>query len=73
MFPIYYLPTIVDLTNITLRYHNFRETTGGEVLEWFGIVLLMRFVEYASRRDLWKEVQDDDDLLPPQQFSRFMA
>ena len=52
MFPHKHLSQIVALTNICFLAKNERLTTPGEVIKFFGILLLMSRWELGSRRDL---------------------
>ena len=53
MFPPDHLVEIISLTNIKLRAMGEKETTKGEIVKFFGVIVLgTRFV-FASRRDLW--------------------
>jgi len=63
MFPIKELNHIVALTNENLRHRNGQEgnnnvvlhrpTTAGEILKFFGIVILATRFEFGRRSDLW--------------------
>ena len=53
MFPPDQLAEMVRLTNKKLRAANRRETTRGEILKFFGIVVLCTCFEFQSRENLW--------------------
>jgi hypothetical protein len=52
MFPLPHLNNIVRLTNSELTTLNKRETTAGEVLKFFGILILISN-EFSARASLW--------------------
>jgi serine/threonine protein kinase len=53
MFPLPHLNNIVRLTNSELTTLNKRETTAGEVLKFFGILILISKFEFSARASLW--------------------
>ena len=53
MFPPDHLIHIVSLTNIQLRSGGHEETTKGEVLNFFGVIILGSQFVFGSRKDLW--------------------
>ena len=53
MFPPEQLNLIIQLTNKNLRKQGQRETTKGEIVCFFGIIILGTKFEFGSRRDLW--------------------
>ena len=54
MFPPEQLNEMTRLTNINLQKQKFITTTKGEVLKWFGLLILGTRYEFSSRHDLWK-------------------
>ena len=65
IFPPDHFITIVNLTNIRLRIAGHQETTKGEVIKFFGVVILgTRFV-FGNRRDLWSTSSVSPLLDPP--------
>ena len=63
VFPTHYLPTIVQLTNEQLardldkRFKN-QPVSQEELINFFGIVLLIPRLSEMERRDLWSEVPE---------------
>jgi hypothetical protein len=55
-FPKEHLPEIVRLTNIELESNRLKTTTCGEVLKYFGVLLLATQFEFSSRATLWQTV-----------------
>ena len=53
MFPPEQLKLIVRLTNINLTNNNKQLLTTGELLKFFGVVLLMTKYEFTARASLW--------------------
>ena len=53
MFPNTYLGKIVEITSHELEQKVRRRTTGGEILRFFGIIILMTRMKFSSRRSLW--------------------
>ena len=53
MFPPAQLVQCTILTNIVLKKEKLKETTTGEILIFFGIIILMSKFELCKRRDLW--------------------
>ncbi len=53
MFPLPHLNNIVRLTNSELTTLDKRETTAGEVLKFFGILILISKFEFSARASLW--------------------
>lgn len=52
-FPKIQLDEMVLHTNEVLEAKHKKLTTIGEILKWFGVVLLATRYEFGSRRDLW--------------------
>ena len=44
------------LINIELRGDKIKETTTGEVLKYFGILIILSKFEFNKRRDLWSNI-----------------
>ena len=44
------------LTNIALRRDKLNETTTGEVLKYFGILIILSKFKFIKRRDLWSNL-----------------
>jgi hypothetical protein len=53
MFPHKHLQVIVILTNEGLRQNELEPISIGELLKYFGILVLMTRFEFGPRRDLW--------------------
>jgi Transposase IS4 len=53
MFPPNYLVEIVNLTNQQLTIASEKTTTKGEIVKFFGVILLITRFEFNSRSDLW--------------------
>jgi hypothetical protein len=53
MFPPKQLSAIVRLTNAELHLRDLQATTTGEILKWFGIIILMTKFEFGKRASLW--------------------
>ena len=53
MFPPEALTVIVNETNKQLRSKRIRETTAGEIIIFFGVMILMSRYEFGERRGLW--------------------
>ena len=53
MFPLEHLGLIVNHTNKKLNNRGLPVTSRGEVLRYFGILLLMNRYQFGNRRDLW--------------------
>jgi hypothetical protein len=56
---------MVRLTNIQLHLKELALTTKGEVLKWFGIVILMTKFEFSKRATLWQTVANSKYLPAP--------
>lgn len=67
-----HLALIVSLTNSNLRDKNDAETTAGEVLKFFGILVLMTRFKFHSRRDL-RAAKNKQKLIPTPLFGHFMS
>ena len=55
MFPLEHLGVIVRLTNVSLCHTKKTKTTEGEILKFFGILILVTRFEFGKKRDLWKK------------------
>ena len=53
MFPPAQLIQCTVLTNKVLKKEKLKETTTGEILKCFGIIILLSKFEFCKRRDLW--------------------
>ena len=53
VFPKAQLKLMVEETSILLSASGYPRTTKGEILKWFGILLLITRFEFGDRRDLW--------------------
>jgi hypothetical protein len=56
MFPQKQLVSMVDLTNYELAKLELNATNTSELLELFGVLILMTFFEFTSRASLWSSV-----------------
>ena len=65
MFPPTQLQHIINLTNRNLRKEGRRETSKGEIVKFFGIIILGTKFEFASRRDLWETASKSKYIDPP--------
>ena len=53
MFPPEHLTRIIAMTNEQLRSKERKEITKGELLKFFGVIILGTRLEFGSRSDLW--------------------
>jgi hypothetical protein len=53
MFPPSELQLILRLTNSQLRSAGLKETTKGEILKFFGVIILATRFEFGDRASLW--------------------
>ena len=65
MFPPDHLIHIINLTNRKLRTANYHETSKGEIVKFFGIIVLSTRFVFGRRRDLWKEKSPSRLIDPP--------
>ena len=72
MFPMVFLSTIVQNTNKKLCSSCIRPTTAGELLKFFGVLILMTRFTFGPRRELWRR-DSKHRYVPPAHFGRFMA
>ena len=54
MFPMQFLPFVVSMTNEKLQEQNQNKVTEGEVLKFFGVLILVTRFEFGRKQDLWK-------------------
>ena len=67
MFPPQQLQHIINLTNKNLRKQGLRATTKGEIIKYFGIIILGTRFEFKARRDLWN-VRSKSRFIDPPRF-----
>ena len=65
MFPPDHLIHIINLTNRKLRTANYLETSKGEIVKFFGIIILSTRFVFGRRRDLWKAKSASRLIDPP--------
>ena len=65
MFPPQQLQHIINLTNTNLRKEGQRDTTKGEIVKFFGIIILGTRFEFRARRDLWNTTSKSEFIDPP--------
>ena len=53
MFPPNHFIKTIALTNVRLEAKGNEDTTKGELVKFFGIIILGSRYEFGSRRDLW--------------------
>ena len=53
MFPPNHLIKIIALTNVRLETKGHEDITKGELVKFFGIIILGSRYEFGSRRDIW--------------------
>ena len=53
-FPLEYLPVIVRLTKKEMENKPYRPVTPGEILKFFGTLVLVKKFSFSNRRDLWR-------------------
>jgi Transposase IS4 len=59
-FPPQAMSNIIALTNKKLRDDDLQEMEMGELLKFFGVLILITQFEFNSPRDLWKPVSDNN-------------
>jgi Transposase IS4 len=69
IFPPDALMRIVTLTSEKLREKGKQATTGGEILKFFGILILGTQYEFGCRADLWS-TSSRNTLFDPPAFER---
>ena len=72
MMPVTHLARIVELTNDNLLDRSSSPTTTGEILRFFGVLVLMKRVQFGNRRDLWRR-DSGCEYLPSYNFGKVMA
>ena len=65
MCPRAQLTHIVQLTNRNLRKQGQRATTKGEIVWFFGVIILGRSYEFGARKDLWETTSNSRLMDPP--------
>ena len=53
MFPPNHLIKIIALTNVILEAKGHEDITKGDLVKFFGIIIIGSRYEFGSRRDLW--------------------
>ena len=53
VFPMGFLSTIVSYSHYELEKRNLKPTSLGEILKYFGVIVLMSRFEFSGRRALW--------------------
>jgi len=53
-FPMKYLAQMVDMTNENLSHRKEAGITCGEVMTFFGVLILMMMFEFGVRKNFWK-------------------
>lgn len=71
MFPMKHLEVIKRLTNVKLQERDIRTVTSGELLRFFGLLILLTRFNVSSRRDLWKKTSSK--YIPTPDFGRIMS
>ena len=72
MFPQDHLTAITELTNVKLEKGNLLRTTAGEILRFFGVLILMSRFEFSSRRSLWS-TESVSKYVPLPQFGKIIS
>lgn len=72
MFPQEHLALMVSYTNDAMQSRGLRLTTRGEILKFFGVLILMTRIEFGSRRSLWSS-QLSSKYLPKLQFGNIIS
>jgi len=72
MFPQKHLTRMVEWTNQNLEKRSARPVTGGEVLRFFGMLILMTRFEFSNRRSLWSK-KSDFKYVPAPRFGKMMS
>ncbi len=65
MFPPYQLSLMVRLTNEQLKRNNREPTTGGEIIKFFGMLVLITKFEFSRRASLWSKTSIHEFEPPP--------
>lgn len=72
MFPLQHLDAVLQMTNQKLVTKDFAMTTKGEIIRFFGALLLCTRFKFGSRRDLWK-IDSHHKYLRGPNFGRFIS
>ena len=73
VFPMRHFTAIVSWTDANLQKKGVEVlTSAGEVLKFFGVIILMTRFEFSKRRDLWK-TESSFKYKPVAKFGRFIA
>ena len=72
MFPQEYLSKVVSWTTAKLKKKWKNNTTTGELLKFFGTLILISNCKFGSRRDLWKK-KSPCKYLPAYNFGKIMS
>lgn len=72
MFPVDYLSKLVRWTNFKLQKKRIAGTTSGEVLKFFGALILMTRTKFGARRELWRS-RSASKYLPLHDFSKVIS
>ena len=72
MFPLEHLNVITTLTSINLERRGRKGTTPGEILKFFGVLVLLTRFEFSRRRDLWRTTSRTQ-YIPAACFGKAMA
>ena len=71
MFPVSHLQKIVSMTNTNLEVQGKQPTSCGEILRFFGLLIMMTRHEYGNRRNLWNTTNKYKYIAAPN-FTRIM-
>ena len=71
MFPMSHLRTFVDQINLKLARHAKQVTSSSEILNFFGVLVLMTRYEYGDRHNLWSTTSSSKYVTAPN-FTRIM-
>jgi hypothetical protein len=66
MFPPEQLELMVQYTNTRLDTENKKTITKGELLEFFGLIILMTQFEFQLRASLWSQEANSDYEVAPE-------
>ena len=72
MFPQEHLALMVSYTNDAMQSRGLRLTTRGDILKFFGVLILIIRIEFGSRRYLWSS-QLSSKYLPKPQFGNIIS
>ena len=72
MFPHSMLLLIVEETNIVLEEEGLKFTSVGEILKFFGVLVLMTRFEFGSRHTLW-HTKGANKYIPGANFGKFIS